>query len=117
MVQNSPNHPSSSAPCNNSLPDALQRPLISARNLKPKDMGFDMSWVSDSQVYAAPVAYVHITGNEVFSMNIFILQPGSCIPLHDHPGMYGIPRVIYGSLRCRSFTPLQNLKPNHPAYP
>lgn len=117
IAPNSPNHTSSSAPCNSSLPDALQRLLISVHNLKPKDIGFDMSWVSNSQVYAAPVAYVHITENEVFSMGIFILRPGSRIPLHDHPGMYGILRVMYGSLRCRSFTPLQNLKPNHPAYP
>ncbi|THD21682.1 Cysteamine dioxygenase [Fasciola hepatica] len=116
-VPDSPNHAPRSASCPNGLPVALQRLLISVHNLKPKDIGFDTSWVSDSQVYAAPVAYVHITENEVFSMGIFILRSGSRIPLHDHPGMYGILRVMYGSLRCRSFTPLQNLKPSHPAYP
>ncbi|VDP79430.1 unnamed protein product [Echinostoma caproni] len=116
-ASDSPIHAPLSSPYPNGLSDALQRLLTSVHNLTPKDIGFDMRWISDSQVYAAPVAYVHITENEVFSMGIFVLRPGSRIPLHDHPGMYGILRVMYGSLRCRSFTPLQNLEPNHPAYP
>lgn len=92
------------------ITDSLQKLLSSVRSLTPKDVGFDIYWVSDSNVYAAPVAYVHIMENEVFSMGIFILRPGSRIPLHDHPKMYGILRVLYGSLRCRSFTPLRNIK-------
>ncbi|CAH8482247.1 unnamed protein product [Dicrocoelium dendriticum] len=91
-------------------PDSLQRLLSLVRALTPKDIGFDIRWVTDVGVYAAPVAYVHVTENEVFSMGIFILRPGSRIPLHDHPGMYGVLRVIYGSIRCRSFSRLQNVK-------
>ncbi|KER20894.1 hypothetical protein T265_10643 [Opisthorchis viverrini] len=92
------------------VPDLLQRLLSSVHSLTPKDVGFDTRWISSANVYAAPVAYVHIMENEIFSMGIFILRPGSRIPLHDHPGMFGILHVIYGSLRCRSFTPLRNVK-------
>ncbi|CAB1416587.1 unnamed protein product [Pleuronectes platessa] len=38
---------------------------------------------------ASPVTYVHICGTEVFSMGVFLLRPGTSIPLHDHPDMNG----------------------------
>lgn len=101
---------SSSSSSSSLVPDLLQRLLSSVHSLTPKDVGFDPRWISSSNIYAAPVAYVHIMENEIFSMGIFILRPGSRIPLHDHPGMFGILRVIYGSLRCRSFTRLHNIK-------
>ncbi|KAL5110969.1 2-aminoethanethiol dioxygenase [Taenia crassiceps] len=34
--------------------------------------------------------------------------PSSRIPLHGHPGMFGVIRVMQGSMRCRSFTPLSH---------
>lgn len=35
------------------------------------------------------------------------MSPGASIPLHDHPGMTVISRILYGSLRIRSFDPVQ----------
>ncbi|GLE01641.1 hypothetical protein PINS_up010475 [Pythium insidiosum] len=49
------------------------------------------------------VRYQHISENELFSMGIFILPPGSSIPLHDHPEMSVISRVLYGGLHVKSF--------------
>jgi hypothetical protein len=46
------------------------------------------------------VRYVHIT--EVpgqYSMGIFIFPPNVKIPLHNHPGMCVLSRVLYGDLR------------------
>ncbi|KAF7255437.1 hypothetical protein EG68_07700 [Paragonimus skrjabini miyazakii] len=110
----SSNATSTAPACNNTgVPDPLlQRLLTTVRSLTTRDIGFDLRWVSDASVYAAPVAYVHIMENEVFSMGIFVLRPGSRIPLHDHPGMYGVLRVVYGSLRCRSFSRLRNISAN-----
>lgn len=112
---NSPTH--SDKPVSPTLPvkhkhlsESLCRLLACVRSLTPKDVGFDVRWISDSNISSAPVAYVHIMENEVFSMGIFILKPGSRIPLHDHPGMYGILKVLTGSVRCRSFTRLKNVK-------
>ncbi|CAH8539043.1 unnamed protein product [Heterobilharzia americana] len=92
------------------LPESLNRLLSSLQSLTPSDVGFDVRWISNSNISAAPVAYVHIMENEVFSMGIFILRPGSRIPLHDHPGMFGVLKVLIGSVRCRSFTRLKNVK-------
>jgi hypothetical protein len=46
------------------------------------------------------VRYVHI--NEVpgqYSMGIFIFPPNARIPLHDHPGMCVLSRMLYGDLQ------------------
>ncbi|KAJ0392105.1 hypothetical protein ATCC90586_011018 [Pythium insidiosum] len=39
----------------------------------------------------------------ISSRSIFILPPGSSIPLHDHPEMSVISRVLYGRLHVKSF--------------
>ena len=37
------------------------------------------------------------------SFRIFILPPGVQIPLHDHPGMSVISRVLYGSVHIQAY--------------
>ncbi|XP_034994232.2 2-aminoethanethiol dioxygenase [Zootoca vivipara] len=50
-----------------------------------------------------PVSYMHICETESFSMGVFVLRAGACIPLHDHPGMDGLLKVLYGTLRIACF--------------
>ncbi|XP_067858708.1 2-aminoethanethiol dioxygenase-like [Heptranchias perlo] len=50
-----------------------------------------------------PVTYMHICETECFSMGIFLLQSGACIPLHDHPGMHGLLKVLYGNVAIKCF--------------
>lgn len=46
------------------------------------------------------VRYLHLGALPAqYSMGIFIFPPHSKIPLHDHPGMCVLSRVLYGSLR------------------
>ncbi|XP_061646710.1 2-aminoethanethiol (cysteamine) dioxygenase b [Phyllopteryx taeniolatus] len=52
---------------------------------------------------APPVTYMHICETDHFSMGVFLLQSGACIPLHDHPGMHGLLKVVYGKLRVSCF--------------
>ncbi|KAG7387564.1 hypothetical protein PHYPSEUDO_013958 [Phytophthora pseudosyringae] len=49
------------------------------------------------------VHYEHVYEDETFSIGIFILPPGVSIPLHDHPSMSVISRVLYGSLHVKSY--------------
>eukprot|EP01138_Halocafeteria_seosinensis_P011286 gb/GECG01011528.1/.p1 GENE.gb/GECG01011528.1/~~gb/GECG01011528.1/.p1 ORF type:complete len:327 (+),score=34.90 gb/GECG01011528.1/:1-981(+) len=37
------------------------------------------------------------------TMGIFILPPGTSLPLHDHPGMCVVSKVLYGSLHLRTY--------------
>lgn len=88
-------------------PESLKHLLTSVSSLTLHDVGLESPFIlPPPHQLNAPVAYMHITENEVFSMGMFILRPGSRIPLHGHPGMFGVIRVMQGSMRCRSFTPL-----------
>ncbi|XP_049419892.1 2-aminoethanethiol (cysteamine) dioxygenase a [Epinephelus fuscoguttatus] len=55
-----------------------------------------------------PVAYMHICETEVFSIGVFLLRTGASIPLHDHPGMNGMLKVLYGKVSVRCFDKLED---------
>ncbi|XP_070697340.1 2-aminoethanethiol (cysteamine) dioxygenase b [Pempheris klunzingeri] len=56
---------------------------------------------------APPVTYMHICETERFSMGVFLLKSGASIPLHDHPGMHGVLKVLYGKVRISCFDRLE----------
>ena len=47
--------------------------------------------------------YLGIVENDEYAIAAFLLQPGATIPLHDHPGMTVLSKVVRGSLRVKSF--------------
>uniref|UniRef100_A0A8C6TL42 2-aminoethanethiol (cysteamine) dioxygenase a n=1 Tax=Neogobius melanostomus TaxID=47308 RepID=A0A8C6TL42_9GOBI len=55
-----------------------------------------------------PVTYMHICETPVFSMGVFLLRSGASIPLHDHPGMNGMLKVLYGKVSVRCFDKLDS---------
>ncbi|XP_040885561.1 2-aminoethanethiol (cysteamine) dioxygenase a [Toxotes jaculatrix] len=55
-----------------------------------------------------PVTYMHICETEVFSMGVFLLRTGASIPLHDHPDMNGMLKVLYGKVSVRCFDKLED---------
>ncbi|KAA0725606.1 2-aminoethanethiol dioxygenase [Triplophysa tibetana] len=55
---------------------------------------------------SAPVTYMHICETDAFSMGVFLLTPGASIPLHDHPGMNGVLKVLYGTVDIRCYDKL-----------
>lgn len=57
--------------------------------------------------YQPPVTYMHICETDHFSMGVFLLKNGSSIPLHDHPGMHGVLKVLYGKVRISCFDRLE----------
>ncbi|XP_077292541.1 2-aminoethanethiol dioxygenase [Arctopsyche grandis] len=61
----------------------------------------------------APCTYIEIFENHHLNISIFILKPGFKMPLHDHPHMHGLLKVISGSVRIKSFTKIQ---PNDERY-
>ncbi|OWF55065.1 2-aminoethanethiol dioxygenase-like [Mizuhopecten yessoensis] len=52
----------------------------------------------------APAVYVHLFEDRVLSMGIFVVRQGCRIPLHNHPGMHGVCKVIQGTIRVNSFS-------------
>ncbi|XP_059386508.1 2-aminoethanethiol dioxygenase-like [Carassius carassius] len=53
-----------------------------------------------------PVTYMHICETDVLSMGVFLLKSGASIPLHDHHGMNGMLKVLYGKVHIRCYDKL-----------
>jgi cysteamine dioxygenase len=45
------------------------------------------------------VRYQHVFENSAVSMGIFLLPAGTIIPLHDHPGMTVLSKILFGEIR------------------
>ncbi|XP_046360513.1 2-aminoethanethiol dioxygenase-like [Haliotis rufescens] len=86
--------------------------LTSALNsITAKDVNFDpKSVTARSSETDAPVTYVHIWEDDIFTMGIFVVKPGGKLPMHDHPNMYGFCKVIHGSVHLKSYSVVSDQK-------
>jgi hypothetical protein len=68
---------------------------------------------------ATPVVrYIHLKEiPDQYSMGIFVFPPHARIPLHDHPGMCVISRVLYGEVHRRSLDLPSNANVGTPSTP
>lgn len=83
--------------------------LNAVNHIKLADFNFDMNLIEYPAVHAtseraASIAYIHLLETSTFSSGIFILRKNSEMPLHDHPKMHGIIKVIYGKMTITSYT-------------
>ncbi|KAI8789620.1 2-aminoethanethiol dioxygenase [Biomphalaria glabrata] len=92
-------------------------PLIRAINeIKMEDVNFDVKEIDEIDNYRkhdqqeiAPVTYIHLHQDRTFTMSIFVLKSGGVIPLHDHPKMHGLLKVICGAVKIISYTEINKL--------
>ena len=51
----------------------------------------------------SPIGYHHVHADDGLSMGIFVIPAGGEIPLHDHPGMSVLSKLLFGSLRVTAY--------------
>ena len=76
--------------------------------LRDTDLGLDKSLVMNSKgkrdIHEPPVTYVKIFEDSDLSVGIFIVKSGARIPLHNHPNMHGLLKIVGGQVDVNVYT-------------
>ncbi|XP_059482236.1 2-aminoethanethiol dioxygenase [Neocloeon triangulifer] len=78
-----------------------------ANKITALDVCLEESLTSVRTSSKASVTYIRIYEDFDVSIGIFVLKPQASLPLHNHPNMHGILKVIKGRVEVQSYTPLE----------
>lgn len=83
--------------CATPEPAVMERLQSLFDNITPQDLGVSVADVGRI------VGYQNVYESSEMTLCIFTLPKGSKLPMHDHPGMYVFGRLLFGSMRVKSY--------------
>ena len=92
--------------------------LVGAAKAMDALTGADVSLSAGSADGApgGPVCYHHVYSDRSLSIGIFELPTGAQLPLHDHPNMTVLSKLVFGALRVTSYDlPTTTSRPSKPS--
>lgn len=87
------------------LPEAVMRPTNEedAESFSGQDFAHGQARSDGREHSSPPITYLHIFEDASISLGIFILPARAQIPLHNHPGMTVLSRILYGKMHVLSY--------------
>lgn len=74
---------------------------------KAEDVNLDPMFSQDSfwnRPHKAPVSCIDIYEDKNVTLGIFVLKPEGQLPLHNHPEMHGLIKVLMGKIKITSYS-------------
>ena len=96
-------------PAHGDLPPPLERELCQLMDaLRPEHLGLRLSDLdrrrgADGSAERLTIRTQIICSTRTFELVVFLFPAGASIPLHDHPQMTVLSKVLYGSLSMKSY--------------
>ncbi|CAG0920772.1 unnamed protein product [Notodromas monacha] len=87
--------------------DKLQELVQLTAQLTARDINLNLEQVRRERVTRAPVSYMEIFVNKALTVCVFVLWDDTKMPMHNHPDMHGILKVLHGTVRVQSYTEAQ----------